>query len=127
MAVPLFAVYDRVRQGALSLVRRLFGKLDGEMAALLLGEKSVLPRGTRTALSATGLSHTFVVSGMHLSFIVSMLAFLRGRKGYLAVVLPAALLFAVFSGMGYAVIRAFVMLFYALMADAICLPRDRVT
>lgn len=126
-AVPLYAAYDRVRQGALSLVSRLFGKLDGEMAALLLGEKSVLPSGTRTALAATGLSHTFVVSGMHLSFIVSMLAFLRGRKGYLAVVLPAALLFAVFSGMGYAVIRAFLMLFYALMADALCLPRDRVT
>lgn len=126
-AAPLYRFYDDLRHDAQNFISRLFGKYDGEMAALLLGEKSALPEATRKNLSVTGLSHTFVVSGMHLSFIVSMLSLLRGRKGYLWVVLPASLLFAVFSGMGFSVVRAFLMLVYAEIANVLSLPRDPVT
>ena len=117
----------QVRHRALMLLDRLFQARAGEMSALLLGEKSLLPPGTADLLAETGLSHAFVVSGMHLSFIVSMLAFLRGRKGYLFFMLPAALFFALFSGMGLSVIRAFLMLVYASLADALLLPRDAAT
>ncbi len=123
---PLAALYS-LRTALLSRVTRLFGGHAGEMAALLWGERSSLPEETRLALSRTGLSHAFVVSGMHLSFVISLFALLRARRSYLFAAIPAALFFALLTGFGVSVLRAFLMLLYAALGSALRRPRDPLT
>ncbi|MBO4406193.1 MAG: ComEC/Rec2 family competence protein [Clostridia bacterium] len=123
---PLSFVH-RLRSALLVRVTRLFGGFAGEMSALLWGDRASLPEETRLELTRTGLSHAFVVSGMHLSFVISLFALLRTRRSYLFFAIPAALLFAFLTGFGISVLRAFLMLCYAALGSALRRPRDPIT
>ncbi len=123
---PLALLSD-LRATLLARVTRLFGGSSGEMSALLWGDRASLPEETRLDLARVGLSHAFVVSGMHLSFVISLFALFRARRSYLFLALPAALFFALLTGFGVSVLRAFLMLCYAALGSAFRRPRDPVT
>jgi len=79
-------------------------------AAVTLGDKDALSPQTYSALSRSGIMHAAVVSGMHISFLVSVLLLLCGgsRRAALALV-PILLFYAVMAGGTPSAFRAVIM------------------
>lgn len=109
----LHTLLHRIQTGLRSQIDRLFPTHSGEMAALLIGQRRDFPESTRQDLVATGLSHAFVVSGMHLSFVAAFfLLFSRMSPRLSLLLMPITLAYAAVTGFGHSVIRAFWMLAY---------------
>lgn len=112
-----FVYYAKLLQK--NCARRISEKMSAETAstarALLLGDKSEMPREFRSKLAISGGSHIFAVSGMHLS-LWSAIIFLLLQKRSRTKILPnvAVSLFVVFymalTGFSPSVIRAGIML-----------------
>ncbi len=102
------------------------------LAALGLGEAEALDPRVRDAMERLGLSHLVAVSGLHLALVAALVFGLAGRAirlGGLASLLDpvpfqasaalgAALLYAVLSGLGVPVRRAWVLLVFAVALHA---------
>ena len=97
--------------------------------AVVLGTRDGLTDSARASFSRVGLSHTVAVSGMHVSFLVSLLLFLCGRRRKLAaaVTLPALILFAFLVGCSPSVVRAVVMQILLLLAPLLGRESDGPT
>lgn len=110
----------------------------GMLLALTLGERSGLPTSTRQALAATGTSHLFAISGLHIGLAAAAFGFLVAllwrRLPWLCARVPALLAaavagllmatgYALISGFGLPAQRALVML---AAATLVALWRDRV-
>ncbi|MBR5868108.1 MAG: ComEC/Rec2 family competence protein [Clostridia bacterium] len=109
----LHTLLHRVRAALQSRIYMLFPGHAGEMSALLIGQADDLPSSIREELVATGLSHAFVVSGMHLSFVAAfLLLFSRISPKLSLFLMPLTLFFAAITGFGHSVVRAFWMLVY---------------
>ena len=109
----LHTLLHRVREALNAKIHLLFPAYAGEMGALLIGMDGDLPDSTRENLVATGLSHAFVVSGMHLSFVAAfLLLFSRMSPKLSLLLMPVTLAFAAVTGFGHSVIRSFWMLAY---------------
>ncbi len=102
-----------------SLEKNLFFEMDYDTAsfsnAVLLGDKYFLENDVRELLRVCGLSHISVVSGLHLSLIISITRKLFRRitlNRYISGTLNIGviLLFSMLTGFGKPVIRAAVML-----------------
>ena len=88
--------------------------------ALLVGERSDIPRDTRLLFRETGTSHLLAVSGLHVGLAGSAVILLLGGMSRLrwqtaAVVLPVLLLYTLLTGARPSTVRA------ALMAGAVIL------
>lgn len=108
------------KSNAISAVQRFLpGQNTALIAAITIGDDSLLDEQTETEMQKAGLSHLLVVSGLHLSAVSGMLY--EGVRGYLPrkmAVLAAccgSLLFMMLVGFSPSVVRAGVMLlaFYA--------------
>ncbi len=99
-----------------------FGGDKGEfLKALLIGDKSGFSNALKTNLMKSSLSHVAVVSGLHLSILISFAgvfaAFLKRHKVlYVAVMLILLGLFVGIIGQHPSVLRAVVMATYCLIA-----------
>ena len=82
--------------------------------AMVFGDKRLISDELSEALRASGLNHITVVSGMHLSVIITAVMvfihkiFGRGRKGYLFALLTAIFI-CLATGAGASVVRALIM------------------
>jgi ComEC/Rec2-related protein len=89
------------------------GATGGLTAAMLTGDLNRLPKANLRQLRSSGLAHLVVVSGLHLSTMALLLAFLLRRTRILlraGVVLVFCWVFAALTGFGASVVRAAVML-----------------
>ena len=100
----------------------------GYAAAMLLGNRSLLPREDRTAFSRLGIAHVLSVSGFHVGLLIGFLAALfralrlpqRFRLVLYAVLLGA---YALLCGGGQPVIRASLLLLLSLEGRILNRPR----
>lgn len=98
--------------------------------AMLTGERSALPLEAETAMSETGLSHLFAVSGLHCAFLVTLLGLLlpKGRRRLYAVISIAVLSFYMLMvGLTPSVVRSCIMLIFALLAPLFLRDSDPLT
>jgi competence protein ComEC len=85
------------------------------LAAITLGEKSMLDREIKQSFIKAGIMHIMAVSGLHAvilsMFVMNLLFFLRGKLNVLKVVLTVAFLwsFAFVTGLTSSVLRATLM------------------
>jgi len=89
------------------------------MKALLTGDKSELYNddGLYVVLRLSGLSHIVAVSGMHVSFIISLISIATGRRRITAFLgIPLVWFFAAMMGFGPSVTRASLMITLTLLA-----------
>ena len=79
-------------------------------AAVTLGDKSELDQQVYSALNRSGVMHAAVVSGMHISFLVSVLLFLcRGSRRAALCLVPLLLFYALMAGGTPSAFRAVIM------------------
>ena len=98
--------------------------------ALLTGDRSMIDadNSLSSALRISGASHIVAVSGMHMSFIVSMIMLLCGRKkrrAYLCI--PFILAYMLFTGCSPSVVRAAVMQIFVIAAPLLHRENDAPT
>jgi len=123
-----YTILGNFRQWANQKADLLFASEAGSLKALLLGNRDALSDEQKDQLSGTGLSHTFVVSGMHLSFLTGVLSFAAALHPLMWIpVLLIVCLYAALTGFGLSVIRAFLMLLYQKIGDFFELQPDPVT
>lgn len=100
------------------------------MRALITGDKSEMQEDIRlvSALKVTGVSHIVAVSGMHMSFIVSMIMLLCGRrKSRSFICIPFILAFMLFTGNLPSVVRAAIMQILIILAPMVNREADSWT
>lgn len=79
-------------------------------AAVTLGDKSGLSQQLYSSLNRAGVMHAAVVSGMHISFLVSFLLILcRGRRGPALCLVPLLVFYALMAGGTPSAFRAVIM------------------
>ncbi|MCL1820183.1 MAG: DNA internalization-related competence protein ComEC/Rec2 [Oscillospiraceae bacterium] len=107
-----------VRHYLLERVYELFGAESAPFtAALMLGDTSGFSTIFRSALSVTGLSHTFSLSGLHISFLVGICSLLFGGMRRAApFTIPFIIIFTAVVGFPPSAVRACVMNILALAA-----------
>ena len=83
----------------------------GFAKALLIGDSSGMSYEDSSAFSVSGISHIIAVSGLHVSILCSVIAWLCWHKRYLTAVIgiPVLVLFAAVAGFTPSVVRACVM------------------
>ncbi len=100
------------------------------MKALLTGDKSQLYEDDElyVSLRVSGLSHIIAVSGMHVSFIISLLSLFTGRRRITAFLgIPLVWFFAAVMGFGPSVTRASYMITLLLVAPILRRENDPPT
>lgn len=79
-------------------------------AAVTLGDKSSLSQQLYSSLNRAGVMHAAVVSGMHISFLVSFILILcRGRRGPALCLVPLLVFYALMAGGTPSAFRAVIM------------------
>ena len=81
----------------------------GFLKSLLTGNKDDLPEDLKEGLKATGLSHTVSVSGMHISFLISLVVFFTKNKYLKLLCIPVMFVFALMVGAPQSALRAVIM------------------
>lgn len=104
-------------------------RVSGFLTAELTGDKSAMDDGDYLAMQETGLAHLFAVSGLHCSFLVTLLALLISRRQRLlcAVTIPLLLFYMVMVGMSPSVVRACIMQIFLLIAPLFRRGSDPLT
>lgn len=100
------------------------------VSAMLVGERSGLSDEADTLMSETGLSHLFSVSGLHCTFLVTLLGFLIPpvRRRLFAVCAIAVLFFYMLMvGLSPSVVRSCIMLTFVLLAPVFRRDSDPAT
>ena len=119
------------------LARRLKGSISevfpadtaGFITALTTGDKGALPDGLYAAFQRTGLSHIVAVSGLHISFLASVLTLLLGRHRKRSFLAGMALVFffAAMTGNSPSALRAAFMEGLLLLAPLLGREDDKPT
>ncbi len=97
--------------------------------AMVLGDKSLISGELSSALTASGLNHIAVVSGLHLSVVIALLMFFvhkifgKRRIGYFFAV-SGAVFIAFATGAGASVIRALIMCMLFLLSQILYREND---
>lgn len=79
-------------------------------AAVTLGDKDALDEQTHSALNRSGIMHAAVVSGMHISFLVSVILMLTGgRRSVALCMVPLLIFYALMAGGTPSAFRAVIM------------------
>ena len=106
---------------------------DGDTAAflqaMLIGRSGNLSVQAETDLRQAGLSHILAVSGMHCSFLVSLLSlFALGQKRRLALWgIPILIFYALLTGASPSVVRSCIMAIFVLSAPLLRRDSDPIT
>lgn len=119
-----------------TLCRRLIyasgADIGGLLSALLLGEKSYLPSGTKLNFSRIGISHVLALSGLHLAILAlgfsRLLALLRvGKKEATVTTIIFTLLYMAVTGFSVSVVRAGIMLIVSSLLYLLARTKDSMT
>ncbi len=99
---------------AKELKQGIYAAFDGTAAplaaAVTLGDKDGLSEQLYSALNRSGIMHAAVVSGMHISFLVSILLLLcGGRRSIALCLIPVLIFFALMAGGTPSAFRAVIM------------------
>ena len=100
------------------------------VCAMLTGDRSGLSVEDSTAMSEAGLSHLFAVSGLHCTFLITLLGLLipRGRRRLFAAVSIAVLAFyMLMTGLSPSIVRSVIMLSFVLLAPLFRRESDGLT
>lgn len=93
------------------------------MKALLLGKDQYVPDDFMYDMERSGLTHVFVVSGLHIGFLISIISLLTKRRRLTAAIaVPVILFFSAMSGFTPSVCRASLM--YLMVISAPLFYRD---
>jgi competence protein ComEC len=126
-----FTVPAKIAAAIGDSINRIFpARLSPFLRALTIADAKDLTHDTAiyTALSMSGIAHIASVSGMHVSFLVSMLGFFaRGRRLRVIVCIPVLLLFMAVTGFNPPVCRAVIMSFFVFIAPLVKRRSDGVT
>ncbi|MBQ3425328.1 MAG: DNA internalization-related competence protein ComEC/Rec2 [Clostridia bacterium] len=121
----------QIRRSLSGRIERLFGKSAGIMQALVLGNRSMLSDELRTAMSRSGVAHLISISGLHVTVLAGLLAFILSlfMPRRIASVAAAALLIPYGAMIGFTAsfTRALVMFAVLSFAPIAGLPSDPVT
>lgn len=118
------------RQAFVDTYKQYFKSTDlSVLAALTLGDKSLITPSTRQLFSDTGTSHILALSGLHLGIIISLfnlllLRHLRKKRSRLiasALLLSLLWTFAFMTGLSISLLRAVFM--FTLLQIGVCLQR----
>ncbi len=104
--------------------------VSGFVAAILTGDRSGLHQEDETAMSETGLSHLMAVSGLHCTFLVTLLGILiprSRRKLFACITIPVLLFYMLMVGMTPSVVRACIMMIFVLTAPIFWRDSDPLT
>lgn len=103
--------------------------VSGFLAALITGDKRYLPTGLYAAFQRSGAAHIVAVSGLHISFLAGMMAFLFGRHSRRSAALSIALMFffAALAGNTPSALRAAFMSSLLLIAPLVKREPDKPT
>ena len=127
---PVSALAPMLSRALNDSAQRVFpSDTPGLFRALITGDKSGLNESFQTELQRTGLSHVVVVSGMHLAYLASMIAFVLGpgRKRTAFATVLFVLLVAAMAGFTPSVVRASVMLIMLQLAPLLGRQGDSPT
>ena len=110
------------------LIDRMGEETGGYTAALLFGQRSLIPSEDRDAFSKLGIAHLLSVSGFHVGILVALLALLFRLihpKPVLRLILYAAVLgaYCTLCGMSPPVVRASLLLLVSLSGKILNRPR----
>ena len=100
-------------------IETCFGPEDAAFAkALLMGDKTDLSYETGTDFKVSGISHIVAVSGLHMSVLFGLVAFLTWKRRWLLAIfgIPAILLFMLVAGFGASVTRAGIMMILMILS-----------
>lgn len=99
------------------------------LRAILTGDRSGLSNQVQSRMSVAGISHTIAVSGMHVSVLLTLVAFLCGKNPRLAALfgIPIVLGFVLVTGASASVCRAAVMQVLLLAAPLVGREHDSPT
>ena len=126
-------VISNIRYGLLNKIREIYNFNDVSLASAMgLGDKSLLNSNTVNQFSFTGVSHTLVVSGLHVGIIVVavswLLSWLPIKKIYKNIVTSLVVfLFMLIVGFTPSVIRAGVLSISILIGRSFILEIDNFT
>lgn len=110
------AVSLRLRKGFKNILSEHLSKNEsGIMRAVLLGDRSGIPKSVRTLFVQTGTAHILAISGLHIGIVAALfLVFMKlmpvGRKGQFGGVIILLLSYAFLTGGRPSVIRATIMM-----------------
>lgn len=102
----------------------------GFVSAILTGDRTGLTIEDETAMSEAGLSHLFAVSGLHCTFLVTLLGLLirPGRRRLFAACAIASLFFyMLMAGLSPSIVRSCIMLSFVLTAPLVRRDSDGLT
>lgn len=128
--IPLGCWPAYVSQALRESIARIFPEKAAPLVtALVTGERTLLSAGAYSALRRTGLAHVIVVSGLHVSFLVSVLSFVlgRNRKRTAAAGIGLMFFFAAVAGNTPSILRAAFMHSMLLLAPLVDREEDRPT
>ena len=120
---------DNLKHDILSALNESMGEYGSIAFGMLIGEKGYIDDVTVDTYSVSGLGHILAVSGLHIGFIVLVLAFILNKLkanrfvklGVISVLLTLYCFIASFSS---SVVRATIMCVVGLVADAFSQRRD---
>ena len=91
-----------------SIQKAVGGDVSGLLRAMVTGDRTGMANSDQTALKRAGVSHLIAVSGLHVSFLVSLITFFTGydprRRAFLGI--PVILFFTLAVGGSPSVARA---------------------
>jgi competence protein ComEC len=124
---PVLTVLQGLRERATATIARLFPDPEGALLiGILLGATHAIPRSLMNSFNATGTSHIVVISGFNIAIVAMAIARAANRwlprRQAVALSILGITAYAVFVGLGAAVIRAAIMA--ALAAVAVCVGRQ---
>lgn len=123
---------QRSARAVKDLIGRIWDDPDTEsfLLAELTGDRSHISTENSVRMSETGLAHLFAVSGMHCTFLVTLLGLLippTRRRLYAAVAILVLLFYMTMVGMTPSVVRACVMQIALLIAPLLKRDSDSLT
>lgn len=117
LSLDNLSYWQRTKIVALGLRDRLIGNVDNQdeaiVAAMTLGDKSMLNKETRDLYASVGCSHILAISGTHMAVIYGILLLIFGRRQRWwkeLLILLAIWSFVMISGGGSSVIRSAMMI-----------------
>ena len=127
----LFALPKTVSDALGGAIDHVFpSRLSPFLRALTIADSYDLTRDTAlyTALGVSGIAHIASVSGMHVSFLVSMLGVVvRGRRALIIVSIPMLVFFMALTGFNAPVCRAVVMYLFVFASPLVKRRSDGIT
>ena len=97
--------------------------------AVLIGDRSGLSYAERNALNVSGIAHTVVISGLHISILLGLVMLLCGNRRELSAVIgiPIVILYTLMVGAQPSVVRAAVMQTVAMLSPFVMREDDPLT